>query len=270
MGSLPRPEEAARRSNAGRPVARLSRTPGSPARAIAALIACAAVAGLAVVTYLRPGIELGGLVEEHGWLERSQPWIWVATGLVTSATCLRGGRPRRDLLIAGWMTLLCVIGGLRELDLHAAFNPENSALLGIAPEHAVHYRIDWWLGEDTAVLPRVLWAGAGALIASAVLLPFAFARIPWFWLLWKRDRAVLCLFVGAGLLVSGYVLDDFIERWINLEGGPGMIMEEGSEYLGQFGILFGAALLWRLGPSARAERLGWPGHFAHRSGRAGD
>ena len=227
------------------------------------MLALIGVAALVIITLRRPGMTLDGLVEENTLVELAQPWIWVLTGFVTAMTCLRA-RPRRDLLVAAWMTLLCVLGGLRELDLHAAFNPENSALLGIAPENAVHYRIDWWLSGDSPVTPRVLWAGAALLVASAVLLPFAFARIPWFWLLWKRDRAVVLLFVGAGLLMAGYVLDDFIERAIDLEGGPGEIMEEGSEVIGQFGILLGSALLWRLGPSARAERLDWPGHFAHR------
>ncbi|MEL7472326.1 MAG: hypothetical protein AAGK04_03340, partial [Planctomycetota bacterium] len=140
-------------------------------------------------------------------------------------------------------------------------------MLGIASEHAVHFRIDWWLSSETSVGVRAVWAGVALAILAATLLPFAFARIPWFWLFSRRDAAVVALFLGAGLLVSGYVLDDFIERIFDMEGGLGEALEEGSEYAGQLGILAGSVLLLRASASDRAARLDWPGHWVKRRER---
>ncbi|MEL7472901.1 MAG: hypothetical protein AAGK04_06230, partial [Planctomycetota bacterium] len=122
--------------NEARPtVQRLDRTPTPIARVICGAVALVGIALLAWMALERPDMDLDGLVAEHGWLEWSQPWLWVVTGAVCALTCLTR-RPRRDLLVAGWMTLLSLLAGLREMDLHAVLNPENIAMLGIASEHA--------------------------------------------------------------------------------------------------------------------------------------
>lgn len=237
---------------------RLSRSAGWPLRLVSAGAGLAGVAWVGWLTLIRPELELRSVVNENGWLELAQPWLWAASGLVTALTCL-AARARRDTLIAAWMTLLCLLGGLRELDLHTVLNPANIHLLGLSPEHAVRFRLDWWLSAEAPVGARVLWALAALVIAGAVIVPFACARIPWFWMLWKREVAVWLLFLGAGLVASGYVMDDFIGRapafaWV------GSAAEEGAEFAGQLALLAGAAMLMLRGPTARARGWRGPGH----------
>lgn len=187
-------------------------------------------------------MELIDVVAETVLIEILQPQVW-AIGAVFAAVAALVQTRRRGVLTAAWMGTLAILFGLRELDLHVLLNPGNIHHLGLGPEHAVRFRIDWWLDPATPVGLRAVWA---VILLTPVLLlfiPFSLARFPWPAAL-RRFHLFAWLVVGGFVLIAaGYGTDDILLRvWASHPGWMSMI-EEVFEMAGQVAICAALVLL---------------------------
>lgn len=201
----------------------------------------------------RPGMQLDGVVaEKFGALEWSQVWLWIGIAWITLLAVVTQQR-RRGVLLAAWFGVCASLAAFRELDLHVILNPGNIHLIGLEPEQAVRFRMDWWLSSETPVGLRLAWAGVFAVVGAAVFVPFGFARYPWLRRLRRGDRFAWSMVAGVALLGVGFVADDLLRRV------PGASLgEELVELAGQIPMAFAAAMLAlrrvRLFSDARASR----------------
>lgn len=218
---------------------------GTPARFTRIAICLGLLAGAALVLYAdhaRPRMDLVDVVAETVLVEIFQPKIW-AIGAVFAAVAALVQTRRRGVLTAAWMGTLAILMGIRELDLHVLLNPGNIHHLGLGPEQAVRFRIDWWLDTGIPVGLKLVWA---ALLLTPVLLlfiPFSLARFPWALAL-RHRHTFACLVVGGfALIAAGYATDDLLLRVWETHPDWMSSLEEAFEGLGQLSIAAAIVLL---------------------------
>jgi hypothetical protein len=218
---------------------------GTPARLTRVVVFAGLMAGATLLLYAdqaRPSMDLVDVVAETILIDILQPRVW-AIGIVFAAVATLIQKRRRGVLTAAWMGTLAILMGFRELDLHVLLNPGNIHHLGLDPEHAVRFRIDWWLDDGVPAGLKAVWA---VLLLTPVLLlgiPFALARFPWVRAV-RHRHPFACLVVGGfALIAAGYATDDILLRlW---ETHPGWVnpLEEAFEGLGQLLICAAIVLL---------------------------
>jgi len=184
-------------------------SPLARAGALGLLAGLTAVVALSAATNIK--VLLRGVIPEAFWADRASPWA-LALVIALSASAVLRVRSGRNILLLVWIGIVAAIMALRELDLHALFNPKNISLLGLEPEHAVRFRVDWWIDAGTPSAVRFAWAGVGVLLGAVVVLPFAFARHPWPERLLRRDLFTVLYCSGIALMGIGYLLDDVVAR----------------------------------------------------------
>ena len=223
---------------------------GRGLRAGAGVALALGAAMLAWATHARPGMDLQAVVPEtYIRLEFAQSLVWI--GAVAACALAAARAPtRRIALLAAWLGAVGLAAGLREVDLHVLLNPANIHLLGLAPEQAVRFRLDWWTDRTVSAPLKLAWAGVLLLLPAAILVPFALARHPWVRRLLDRDAFTWLIAAGLGTLACGYALDDLLRfvAWEHLS-----LAEEIAELIGP-GLLLGAAGLLALGRDGSARR----------------
>lgn len=235
----------------------LSLPAGSRLRAITASLAGAGVLAVVVFAILRPRMELEHVFAEEGAMELFHPWAWALCGTISAIGCLRG-EARRDVWFFFWTAFLALIAGMRELDLHVVVNPDNIHYLSLSRDHAVHFRIDWWLSAETGVLTRLVWGTAFLVLATGFFLPLVLARVRWKRLVLGLDSFALTFGAACGFLGLGYVMDDIILRLFQTPPAWGQRAEELSETVGVLLLACALALAVREGHHARAMRRSKP------------
>lgn len=141
------------------------------------------------------------------------------------------------------MGTLAILMGIRELDLHVLLNPGNIHHLGLGPEQAVRFRIDWWLDAGVSAGLKAVWAVLLLTPVLLLLVPFALARFPWSASL-RGLHPFACLVVaGFALIAAGYGTDDILLRVWETHPGWMSSLEEVFEGLGQLLICAAIVLL---------------------------
>jgi hypothetical protein len=93
-------------------------------------------------------------VEEVGPVELAHLTVWyLGTCYALGGALWAAPRDRGTLLM---LALLGAAAAMRETDLHRMLNPETMGYWG------VHYRLRWWMSTREPILPRLFWAGIGA------------------------------------------------------------------------------------------------------------
>ena len=251
----------------------LSQPAGIRLRALTAVCAAFGVVAVAVMALMRSSVQLEHVVEEEGVLELLHPWGWLLVGVVAALGCAgvgaKGGT-RRDVWFCFWMAMLSTIAGFRELDMHVVLNPENIHYLGLEPEDAVHFRVDWWTSSETGLPIRIAWGLVALIAATAFFVPLVLARVRWKRLVLGLDGFAWTFGIGCGFLALGYVVDDIILRAFVETPVWGHDLEEGAETTGIAVLIVAMALLLREGHHARAiRRLKPRGAGAEPSASAG-
>jgi len=234
--------------------ARLS-APGGPVLRGVCLSVClisAATASLAVAVL--GSLEASNRVPETSVLEGPQPWIWVAVGLTAGLASFRPNR-RRDLWFALWIGAASCLAALRELDLHVLLNPENIEVLGLRPEQAMRYRLDWWTDGSVPGSLKLAWGALLAIVGMVLFIPLLLARVRWRRLLLGFDGFAWCVALGVVMLFAGMVADDLL-RATGIGGTLALqTVEEALELCGSICILVAVGLLVRTGHHARTSLL---------------
>ncbi len=189
------------------------------------------------------------LIAENGPVETAQMSLWVCSSLLALGVFLYRKRPR-ERLYAGWLGLVSALAAFREADGHILLNPEVLGSWG------VRYRIDWWLSLDAPVLPRVMWAVVGIVIAVGLVAPLVKASPRAFLLIKGRDRAWWLFAIAAAALFVGYACDDLVGRGQFVAPIYSQSAEELSELVGALLFLLAIGLTVRLSLSTR-EKMAW-------------
>jgi hypothetical protein len=140
------------------------------------------------------------------------------------------GRMKWVILIVSWMTVLIVYGIVRAAGLGPGYAMSACALLGLASPWLAYSRsffseplagLALALGLYAMQKDRPAWAGAAAVLALLIKLPFVLAGVGW---IIERAAAkqfrqawVLALVVGAGAL--GFCVFNYHQSGIFLPGG---------------------------------------------------
>lgn len=205
---------------------------------------------VAIAAVVRPSMRLEHVVAESGVLEMAHPWLWACCAAAAGFASFRTFA-RRDVWFFVWAAWLSAAAGLRELDLHVLLNPANIHQLGIGPEHAVHFRANWWLGGEASIVVRLMWALVLGAALAAFLFPFCLARVRWKRLLLAFDPFAWAFGMGGGMLALGYVMDDLILRAFTTPPAWGKLVEEGVEMVGVVLVLVSLLLAARRSPHQR-------------------
>ncbi len=216
--------------------------PQRPAPAVLRLLASVVVVtagGLAAYgAWRRPDLVLQKVVaEEYATLEWVQVWVWLGLAAVAAAACATQ-RLRRGVYLAWWLGVVAGLAALRELDLHVVLNPLNIHLLGLQPEQAVRFRLDWLLDGEVSAWLKAAWGLVFGGALAAVLLPFALAGYPWPRRLLNFGGFAWLVATGFGLMALAYVEDDLMRHVFQAP-----ILEEVQELVGQLMLLAAVVLL---------------------------
>lgn len=208
------------------------RTPPSTLLRLASVgILLAALAAALWAAYARPSLVLESVVsEKHVVYERLQIVGWVLV-IVLATVAAAIGRRTQALLLAVWLGVGASLAVLRELDLHVVLNPDNIHLLGLTPEQAVRFRLDWWTDPRESVLLKLAWAVALLGLVSLVVVPLVAARYPWLKLIRRGRLFPILIAAGFAGLAGGFLLDD-VGRPLTKAGVDLAVAEEVVELLG--------------------------------------
>lgn len=183
-------------------------------------------------------LELTEVVEEvYTALEWGEVGLWIVIALASLTVCVTHPK-RRGVLLGMWLGVLACLATLREMDLHVLLNPGNIHYLGLEPDQAVRFRLDWWTDSQTSIALRAAWAAVLGSVGLAAALPFALAGYPWPRRLLNFDRFAWFVSAGLGLLVLAYVGDDLLAN-----GRVPELAEELIEVSGQVLLLIAVVLL---------------------------
>lgn len=220
---------------------------------------CAAMALLVILgvvaALIRSRVELRHVVAEDGVQELFQPWNWLACAVAAAIGCARRS-VRRDVCFFLWIGVLAVLGAMRELDYHVLLNPDNIHHLGMSGDHAVRFRIDWWMDASTPVLQRVAWAAIFSGVLGCLTVPLVCARVRWKRLVLGHDAFAWTFGAGCGFVGLGWVFDDIILRLYTSAPAWGKMAEESVETVGQLLILASLVMAIRRTPHERAIATG--------------
>jgi len=230
-----------------------ARRPSTAGRAASGIGLFAGAIGLGALVAWGESHPLAGVVPEaHRALEQLQVWLWIGAAALCGAAGWRS-RGWRSLMLSLWLGIAALLAGARELDLHTVLNPENVHLLGLAPEQAVRFRLDWWTDAQTPRGLRAAWAGvllAGGFLAVA---PLIAARYPWIRRALRLDAFPLAIGFGFALLAAGYALDDLLGRPLERAGVDLGLAEEIVELVGECSVVLAVGVLCVRGAEARGE-----------------
>lgn len=240
----------------------LSLPAGIRLRVGATIAAALGVVLVMVAALIRSKIELRHVVAEEGVLELVHPWNWTACTILAAFGCFRPNA-RRDTCFFYWVSFLCMLAGLRELDYHVVLNPENIHLIGLSPEHALHFRIDWWSDHDTPLAVRLGWAAVIVIGLAAFFIPLILARVRWKRLALGLDAFAWTFAAACGFVGLGWFFDDIILRLYTKAPHWGQTAEEVAETIGQVLMFVALVLAVRASPHRRAIGL------LHRSPKLG-
>ncbi len=218
-------DEPARNHPSARPLGRLPRA-----------LSVAGLSGLLLlavwVSVERPLVQLENVFTEKWYfLEKAQLVAWLALIASTVAAAARV-RARQGLLLALWLGVAGSLAVARELDLHAVLNPPNIHIIGLKPEQAVHFRIDWWDDPSVSLLLKLGWGGVFLAIGAALLAPFIAARYRWVRRIWRKEPFPCLIAGGLMMLFLGYISDDVIGRALRESGIRLSGVEEVFELMG--------------------------------------
>ncbi|MEM1422467.1 MAG: hypothetical protein AAGH64_00540 [Planctomycetota bacterium] len=217
----------------------------SPRARVVGCALCSLWAGFLLFCIVRtPQLGLENVVhEEHPILETGEVVLWLTAVLCCAVGSLRQ-RVMRSMLLLQWMGVVAMLLGMRELDLQVVLNTDNIHLLGIAPEHAMHWKTRWLLDPEVPAVVKLAWTGVIGGVLAAVLVPFGLARYPWpTRLLIKRELFPWTLAAGVGTLAIGVLIDGMMEGRMLRRGLNHTLIEESVEMVGTLLVVVWTAWL---------------------------
>lgn len=206
---------------------------------------------LAVAGVMALLLPLNAVVREGGPLETLHLLCWCAASVAAFVLAGLGGLPARERVLRCWLGLLALLAAARELDLHEKLNPERGPL----GDWGVRYRLDWWLDPAMPLGAKLVWAVIGVMLAAVLIAPPLWARPRWPRLMLRGHAAYWLMAMGTGLVVAGYVADDFLGRGQFVSVDTSQLVEELLESAGVGLVLAGVVAVGRAWLTAEPARV---------------